>query len=265
MKKLLLPRLPLFALLGILLSLNSCRVLNPSIMLQAEKDFQYDTLQTDSTVAKEFKLQANDIIEFRLFANDGFKLIDIVASGSGAAGNNLVFRQGLEYNLDNRGTVKLPVLGEEYLAGMTIREAQDYLEKRYAEYYVDPFVLLKVINKRVIVYPGMAGQAKVITLSNNNTSVIEALALAGGISGDGKAYNVKLIRKTENEKKPFKVYKLDLSKIEGLAEGNTIVQSGDIIYVEPRKNLARETLREITPILSLTTSLFTLYFLFSRL
>ncbi len=265
MKKLLLPRLPLFAFLGILLSLNSCRILNPNIMLQAGKDYPYDTLRTDSTVAREFILQSNDIIEFRLFANDGFKLIDIVASGSGAAGNNLVFRQGLEYILDNRGTVKLPVLGEENLAGMTIREAQDYLEKRYSEYYVDPFVLIKVINKRVIVYPGQAGQAKVVTLGNNNTSVIEVLAIAGGISTDGKAYNVKLIRKTEDTKKPYKIYKLDLSKIEGLEEGQTIVQSGDIIYVEPRKNLARETLREITPILSLTTSLFTLYFLLSRL
>ena len=65
------------------------------------------------------------------------------------------------------------------------------LEEKYASYYVKPFVLMSVQNKRVIVFPGNAGDAKVIPLLNNNTSLIEALALAGGISDDGKAHKVK--------------------------------------------------------------------------
>ncbi|CAN5216555.1 hypothetical protein BH09BAC5_BH09BAC5_08730 [soil metagenome] len=267
MKNLLIRRLPFFGLLGILIFLNSCRILNPNNMLYADKHFVYDTLSKDTTVAKEFIIGPNDIIEFRLLANDGFKLIDIISSGNGNAGNtNSILRQGFEYTLDGNGNVKLPIIGVENLTGYTIRGAETYLEKRYSEYYVSPFVILKVLNKRITIYPGEPGQAKIVGLSNNNTTVLEALASVGGIRQDGKAYNIKLIRETQNPQHPYKVYKLDLSKIDrGLIDGAMVVQSGDIIYVEPRRQLASKTLREVTPILSLTTSLFTFYYLINRL
>jgi polysaccharide export outer membrane protein len=126
-------------------------------------------------------------------------------------------------------------------------------------------VIIKITNKRITVYPGEPGQARIVSLSDNNMTILEALASVGGIRADGKAYNVKLIRKTNDPKKPYKVYKLDLSHIEqGLAEGTVVVQSGDIIYVEPRKQFASKTLKEVTPILSLTTSLLTFYLLLTR-
>lgn len=264
MKKMLLPRLAFLGLLGSLFFLNSCRILNPNNMLYADRHYQYDTLAKDTAIEKEFVLGPNDIIEFRLFANDGFKLVDIVSAGANAGANSLI-RQGFEYTIDGAGFVRLPIIGLENLTGYTIREAELYLEKRYSEYYVKPFVIIKITNKRITVYPGEPGQAKTILLVNNNTTVLEALALAGGIRADGKAYNIKLIRETYNPKDPYKVYKLDLSKIDqGLRDGSTVVQSGDIIYVEPRKQLASKTLREVTPILSLTTSLLTFYLLLTR-
>ncbi|HEU4718184.1 MAG TPA: polysaccharide biosynthesis/export family protein [Bacteroidia bacterium] len=244
---------------------DSCNVLNPNIMLHAGRKYKYDTLANDSTVAKEFTLGPNDIIEFRLFANDGFKMIDIISSGNTGASNNTLMRTGFEYTLDDSGTVRLPVVGDQNLTGLTVRQAEDSLQKKYSEYYVDPFVIIKIINKRVIIYNGEPGQAKVVGLSNNNTTIIEALALAGGISGDGKAYNIKLIRHTTDPKKPIKVYKINLSKIDGIKDGSTIVQSGDIIYVEPRKQIAGKALREVTPVLSLTTSLLTFYYLITKL
>ncbi len=247
---------PLLALFG-----SSCKVLNPNIMLQTKKDYVFDTLRTDSTLDREYRLSANDIVDFRLFANDGFRIIDI--SSSLNAQNQSILQRSFEYTIDPLGDVKLPILGVVHIAGMTVREAEGELERRYADYYVKPFSIIRVVNKRVIVFPGNAGQAKVIPLQNNNTTVIEALALAGGITDNGKAYKVKLIRQTGNPQKP-KIYKLDLSKIEGIAEGNTVVQANDIIYVEPRRNLSRETLREITPILSLFSSALTIYLLVTR-
>lgn len=267
MKKLLFQRLAIFFVPGILLFLNSCNVLNPNIMLYADRHYQFDSIAKDSTLAKEFILGPNDIIEFRLFANDGFKLIDIISTQNGGGANtNSMLRQGFEYTLDNTGTARLPIIGQENLTGMTIREAETFLEKRYSEFYVKPFVILKIINKRIVVFNGEPGQAKIIGLSNNNTTVIEALALSGGIAANGKAFNIKLIRQTNDPKHPTKVYKLDLSKIEtGLVQGSTVVQSGDIIYVEPRRQIASKALHEITPILSLTTSLITVFYLITRI
>lgn len=266
MKKLIRTSLPVLLVTGFLLVMQSCNILNPNNMLHADRHFAYDTLAKDSAYSEEFRLGANDAIEFRLFANDGFKMVDIISSGTNNSNNNALLRQGFEYFLDKDGNVKLPIVGQENLQGMTIREAEAHLEKRYSEFYVNPFVLLRVVNRRVIIYPGEPGQSRVITLQNNNTTVLEVLAQAGGISGNGKAYNIKLIRHTDDPQKPFKVYKLNLSKIHpGLEDGSTVVQSNDVIYVEPRKQLANKTLREITPILSLVTSLITFYFLITRL
>ncbi|GAB4145585.1 MAG: hypothetical protein Fur0041_20180 [Bacteroidia bacterium] len=233
-------------------------------MLQTDKNFKFDTLPADSSLSKEYKLAPNDIIELRLFANDGFKLIDIISGLGTNAGANVMLRNGFEYVLDMNGIAKLPIIGNVNLKGMTIIQAQLHLEERYSEFYVKPFVLLQVINRRVIVFPGEPGAAKIVSIANNNTTVMEVLAAAGGISASGKAYNIKLIRKTNDPAHP-KIYKLDLSRIEGIAQANLVVQSNDIIYVEPRRRLATQTLREITPILSLTTSLISFYFLLTRI
>jgi polysaccharide export outer membrane protein len=265
MKKMLLTRLAFLAMLGSLFFFNSCGVLNPNIMLHADRHYVYDTLSKDTTIGKELKIGPNDIIEFRLFANDGFKMIDIISSSGNSTANSVLARQGFEYTVDYQGNVVLPVIGTENLNGMTIREAETYLEKRYSEFYVHPFVLIKVLNQRIIIFPGEPGQAKVLTLGNNNTTLLEALALAGGISANGKAYNIKLIRQMPDRSKKPKVYKIDLSKIDGIAQGNTVLQSGDIIYVEPRRQLAGKALNQITPVLSLFSSLFSIYFITKRL
>jgi polysaccharide export outer membrane protein len=115
---------------------------------------------------------------------------------------------------------------------------------------------MSVSNKRVIVFPGSAGDAKVIPLLNNNTTLIEALALAGGIADDGKAKMVKLIRETPNKK--HDVFLIDLSKIEGIKQGSMVLQANDIIYVEPRKKYASRLIQEAAPIVSILTSIFIL-------
>ena len=264
MKKMLLPRFALCVIVGALFLLSSCGVLNPNIMLHTDRHYVFDTLSKDTTIGKELTIAPNDIIEFRLFANDGFKMIDIISSATGTSAT-LLSRQGFEYTVDYQGNVILPVIGSENLTGMTIREATEFLEKRYSEFYVHPFVLLKVLNKRIIVFPGQPGEAKVLTLNNNNTTLLEAIALCGGISANGKAYNIKLIRQQADHSKKPKIYKIDLSTIDGIKDGNTVMQSGDIIYVEPRRQLAGKALGQITPIIALLSSLLSIYFIAKRL
>lgn len=243
-----------------LLSLTSCKTLFPNVMLATVKDYPFDTLKLDSsTFATEYRLAPDDIIEFRLFANDGYKMIDLVNTNA----NDAVIRQGFEYTIDSRGYGKLPLLGLVKLDSLTIREAEIYLEKRYSEYYVKPFAMIKIVNRRVIVFPGEPGSAKVLTLGNN-TTVFEALAQVGGISAGGKAHKISLIRQTNDPNDPL-VYRLDLSKMENIAQGNIVLQSNDIIYVEPRKRYASRTLQEVSPVLTLFSTAITIYFLIARL
>lgn len=244
-----------FLLFLVVLYFSSCKVFRSNLMLKTSKDYTYDKI-VDSLSKQDYKIEANDIVNVRIFSNDGFKIVDLATS------NQVTRFIELDYVVNTDGTCKLPLIGRVKLSGLSVREATEYLEQVYADYYVKPFVFMSVTNKRVIVFPGNGGAAKVLNLTNNNTTVIEALAYTGGIAEDGKDYKVKLIRNPPNEKP--KVYLMDLSKIEGIAAGNTVVLAHDIIYVEPRYKLARTLVAEITPIVSLISSTFLLYTLVSR-
>ena len=239
----------------LLLAFSSCKIMRPNLMLQTKKDYNYDKI-SDSLSKLDYRITPNDILQYRVETNDGFKLIDL------ASQLNTYYRIDLEVLVESDGAVKLPLVGYVRLEGLTIREAEKLLEEKYSEFYVKPWVRIKVINKRVIVFPGNNGVAKVLPLSNNNTTVLEALALSGGITEDGKAYKVKLIRNYRTAKP--QVFLMDLSKIEGLSAGNTIVLANDIIYVEPRYRLARTLVTELTPIVTLISTTVLLYSLFRR-
>lgn len=230
---------------------SSCRLLRPSLMLKTPPNYVFEKV-SDSMTVQEYHIAPTDAISFRILSNEGFKLVDISAANV----NNLAIST-IETTVELDGTVKIPLIGRVKVQGLTIREAEQMLETRFSEFYIGPYVLFRVTNKRVIVFPGNAGQARVVQIVNNNTTVFEALALAGGITEDGKAYKVKLVRRPTPLKS--RVYLMDLSTIEGLREGNTIVQANDIIYVEPRNRVGQRVSSEIFPYVSILSSLFLIY------
>jgi len=220
-------------------------------MLQTPKEFKYSTMSDSASLL--YKISTNDILNFRIYSNDGFKLINLSTITNGEGGSSAQGMGEQPYLVEFDGTVKLPVLGRTLLKGMTLRESELFLEQKYSEYYNKPFVLLKITNRRVTVFPGEPGQAKVIPLLYENTTLMEALAIAGGISRNGKAKKIKLIR--GNLSNP-EVYLIDLSTIDGMKQSDMVLQANDIIYVEPRKNVPTEILREISPFLSVLTTLY---------
>lgn len=243
----------LFSLLGLMLLLSGCGWLNPSIMLKTGKNYQF-TQNPDTVKSVDYKISSNDILEFNIYSNDGFRLVDLTSLNSSNTGFR--FESGLEYLVESDGNVKLPILGRIKINGYNIREAEMLLEEKYSAFYVRPYVVMSVKNKRVIVFPGSAGDARVIPLVNTNTTLIEALALAGGIADDGKAKMVKLIRQNKDA---HDVYLIDLSKIEGIQQASMVLQANDIIYVESRRKYASKFLQEVAPIVSLITSAFIIY------
>ncbi len=239
---------------GLLLLLAGCSV-NSNLMLKTGKNFVFDSIPQQPVT--EYRLSANDLISFKLFANDGFKLVDI-SSGTGRENNEQNNnRNTVSYLIEADGSARLPIIGKIALHGLTVREAEFLLEEKYSTYYVSPFVQIEVTNKRVVVFPGNGSDAKVILLSNNNTTLLEALALAGGITERGKAKKVKIIRKQPDNTRA--VYQVDLSTIEGLKYCDMIVQANDYIYVEPSRDVGRGVVAEIAPILSVLTSVLLIY------
>ena len=255
-----------FLYIGVLLiiAMQSCGI-NSDLMLKTPKDYEYDEINLDSTSTSndEYVINVNDVFKFQFFRNKGNRIVDI-SSGSGGTGSsqNLNSSAVISFTIKADSLVEVPILGEINLVGKTIREAEEYMVSLYSQYYKDPFVQITVTNRRVIVFPGSGGDAQVVYLKNNNTTLLEALALAGGITDRGRAKRIKLIRVVDGEKK---VYLIDLSTIEGLQYTDLVVQNGDYIYVEPVPELGKELLREIAPIFSLVSSTAGIIFIISKL
>lgn len=246
-------KLVLFLLL--IVTLSSCNI-NPSVMFKVPSDYEYDVDQTIGNV--EYRVSPNDIVSMSVYTNDGFKLIDITTSAESVTSrlNNMNNNTNVQFLVEPDGTIKLPIIGKFKIAGMTIRESEKSLEEQYANFYNKPFVIIRVVNRRVTVFPGTGGSGKVVNLENESTTVIEALALAGGITNTGIAKKIKLIR---GDLRNPKVILIDLSTLEGLKQGNLLLQANDIIYVEPVPRLSQEVLTQITPIVGIITSLALIY------
>lgn len=251
--------IPFFAII-IGLTQTSCYI-NNDLMLKTNHEYVFDSIPKDPTSV--YRLAPNDILELRIYANDGFLIIDI-SSGTSESNrtNQQVGRNFITYLIEDNGEVKLPMLDYVSLSGLTIKEAQDKLEELYAEFYINPYVQLNVVNKRVIVFPGSGGSAQVIQLTNNNTTLIETIAKSGGITPRGKAKRIKLIRQEDSLRK---VYLIDLSTIEGIKHADLVVQANDIIYIEPVPQIAREILQEVTPVVQLLSSVFLIYVTLNQL
>jgi polysaccharide export outer membrane protein len=226
-------------------------------MFKTGKDYPYKVDQTIGNV--EYRIAANDILGFSVYTNDGFKLVDLTTGASSIASTNMGSsnaQDGTRFTVDVDGMVKLPIVGKTKVLDLTIREAEKLLEEKYAEFYNKPFVMLNVVNRRVMVFPGSGGTGVVVTLQNENTTLIEALAQAGGLRETGKSKVIKLIR---GDSRNPQVHLIDLSTVDGMTKSNMLLQANDIIYVEPVKRVSQGILAEITPILGIVTSLLLLY------
>lgn len=235
-------------LAALLVLLTGCTI-NRDIMFKTPTDYQFGTYQDTST--KALLLQPNDVLQFRLFSNDGFKIIDLISEGS-AREANMLNRNIFTYTIESNGEVKLPLLGRVQISRMTLRQAEIMLEERFSTYYNKPYVQLFVINRRVVVFPGGGGDAQVVTLENNNTTLMEVLARAGGMSKRGDARRVKLFRLNADGSRS--AYQFDMSDIDGLQHADIVMQGDDILYVQPNPELAREAIQDLTPLITLLTS-----------
>lgn len=235
------------------LSLTSC--INSNFMFKAPTNYEYDSLVMKPS--EQYKIAVNDQLKIVFYKEGGERILDLMSGtvqqgGASRSSGGMIGRSlGITYLVKQDSTAEFPTLGNIRVVGLTVQECKDTLVSRLKKDYKDPFVQVEVINKRVFVFPGEGGQAKVVSLKNENTTLMEALALSGGITDRGRSKSVRVMRKSGDE---WKVFKINLSKIDGLEESDMIVQANDYIYVDPNPRLAREVLEEVAPIVSIISS-----------
>ncbi|WP_375559792.1 polysaccharide biosynthesis/export family protein [Bernardetia sp. OM2101] len=267
----------------LLSSLFSCAGYQNNILFRTGEDFDNNAFDKVKVEAEQnYRLAPFDYITIQVFTNDGEIMIDPsgdfgeeVTDGGGVIGRNqnqfetdvsgiptttgntgANGRGGLlrRYLIQETGTVILPMIGKTQLAGLTLYEADSLLAEKFSKFYEEPYIITRYINKRVMVMGAMGN--KVITLTNENMTLLEVLTLAGNFDNNTRANKIRLIRNANTGNPIMK--NIDLSTWQGLKNAELIIQPNDVVYVEPRRRVGSEFLADFAQVASAIGSSVTL-------
>ncbi|MCF6352268.1 MAG: polysaccharide biosynthesis/export family protein [Cyclobacteriaceae bacterium] len=225
-------------------------------MFSHDEGFEAAKLTAEArALERDYTIQPNDLLQVIVYTKNGEMIIDPEYELSKNLNTNTQERPDPEYLVRLDGNVLLPMVGNVQIAGLTLYEANLKLKSLYNEYFIDPYVITTYTNKRVTVLGAAGGQ--ILPLTNNNITIAEVIAMAGGMADMGNASSIKLIRGEET-------FLINFSTIEGYHASNQIVQPGDIVYIEPIKRFFRGNAVEVSVFLSFVTTMATILILVLR-
>ena len=138
--------------------------------------------------------------------------------------------------LDDEGKVNLPKIGRTKIAGLTVKEANYFLEKTYAEILKDPTINIRVLNHFVTVL-GEVNNPGRYSLDNETISLVEILGEAKGLTAYSKNEEIEIVRIVNGQSLKWRVNLTDLAT---LSSRNIVLQPDDIVHVGATKAKAND-------------------------
>lgn len=182
----------------------------------------------DTTGASLYRIHVQDVLQIRNMQNVKY-IADDPTSTQGSRNAD----EGQTYTVEPDGTVGLPVLGRIKIAGLTRFDAETKLDQLYGEKLIkDPVMQIKIINLKVTLMGEVRAPGN-YPLLKDQTSLVEILGEAGGVTDKADAQTVKVVRGNPNNPQVFEV---DLSKVNALS---FMMESHDIVYVVKNKHAIR--------------------------
>lgn len=247
-------------LVAITMATNSCRALRPSNMLKTDATHAVASFEASKN---EYVIKPYDIISLRVVSNIGESIFGTGSSSDGGNSNSQRNQNLFEFPVEFDGMGKVPILGRVALSGMTVRQAEKFLEENYSQYFINPFVLVQVTNRKVMIFMDSGTKASIVEMPSENLTLIEAIAQIGGITEISRSYNIKLIR-GDITKSP-EIYYWNISNLGDLKDSNIFLEANDIIYIDSKPQYISRVLKEVSPYLTLVTTLVTVYGVFFKL
>jgi len=211
---------------------------------------------------KQIKIRPYDVIDVRVStpSEEMNKLFNNIGGQNRNNNQNFGGAYGSGFSVNKDGTIDLPVIGEINVLNLTIGEATKLIEDKLSEYVKDPFVQVKFLNYKVFVLGEVSNQG-LVTINNEQATIMEAISLAGGMRQLANKQNVRVFRGTPEN--PI-VHRLDMTSVSAMNSPGYFMEPYDIIYVEPlrRKTILSNvnTVNAIVSILNTTVTFALIFF-----
>ncbi|SMO85734.1 polysaccharide export outer membrane protein [Saccharicrinis carchari] len=137
----------------------------------------------------------------------------------------------VSYTVNKNGEVKLPIVGETNVLGLTTNQAAEKIRKELEDYLNTPSVKVTFVNKSVTVL-GSVNRPGRYFYAAEYLNIFQALGLAGDISEYGNRKEVVIVRDVNNE---VIRKRINLTELALLGESELYIQADDVLYVEPLK------------------------------
>lgn len=133
------------------------------------------------------------------------------------------------YLVDVNGNIQYPILGELHVEGLTRLQLQDTIKSRLVTngYINNPLVLVRFMNFKVFFLSSSGG--RVINISNERCTFLEALAMAGGLDLYTRRDRIGVMREVNGRRV---VHYLDPRSTAIFDDEFFLLQQNDIIFTE---------------------------------
>lgn len=179
---------------------------------------------------QDIRLKPGDQVTIHVNSKDPELALPLnLTLSSNNTGNN---HTRLAYTVDERGFIDFPTLGEIYVEGKTRDEVAKHikgiiLEKKLV---LDPVVIVDFYNQQVSVIGEVSKPGK-YDIGKDRFTVLDALALAGDLTIQGKRENITVLREEFGSQKAYTLNLNDAAQLH--ASPAYYLQQNDIVYVEP--------------------------------
>ena len=139
-----------------------------------------------------------------------------------------------DFSVNSDGSISLPDIGKITIAGLSLNNASQLIKSKINAAFIgtEAFINLSQIRDVNILVTGNAQNPGIYTLTGNS-NILHAISAAGGISEFGSLREINLIR-NNNVIESLDLYDL---LIEGKYNIKKRLRSGDIVFVQSRKNI----------------------------
>ena len=199
----------------------------------------------------EYKIQVHDVLSIRIMGLDeATHRFFNIESQAGTAGisESALYVNG--FSVDRNGHVQLPTVGRIKVQGLTVGEAQEAVQRKVNEFFTNATVILKLVSYRVSVL-GDVSRPGAYFVYNNQITVLEALALAGGPTEFADKTHVTLMRPSD---RGVQAVYLDLSGTDILSSEYYYLLPNDVVYVPTLRSRAGRLNLELLGIIVATIS-----------
>lgn len=205
--------------------------------------FESATSAKDSSAKKEspvYKIHPQDVLQVRNLQNISYVVSTSSKTGEGSSSSGNAENT---YQVEENGTVALPVIGRVEVGGLTRLQAALKIEELYKKQLLkDPIIDVRIVNLKVTVLGEVKTQGN-FPLLKDNTTLVDVLGEAGGFTENADEKTVKIIR--GDRRNPQIIYS-NLNQISALADDRLILQNNDIIYVmQNKRSVRKEALQNI--------------------